>query len=108
MCLPTSPANYFTNARSYANSRRAQPQFGTNWGWTIFVVDDFNDTDDRFSNGDFAYAYPNGPFMVMTYGNSLNYGISRMNLVTAHETGHIFGALDEYAASQCSTADTWG
>ena len=45
--------------------------------------------------------------MVMTYDND-NWGIGYMNLVTAHETGHIFGALDEYASSGCSTADSWG
>jgi len=28
--------------------------------------------------------------------------------VVAHETGHIFGAPDEYAASQCSSAQTFG
>ena len=35
------------------------------------------------------------------------WGIDRMNLVALHETGHTFGALDEYNGG-CSTADTWG
>src|SRR5581483_2166228 len=46
-------------------------------------------------------------FMVMTYDND-GWGISRMHLVAAHETGHIFGALDEYASSGCRVTDSWG
>jgi len=34
--------------------------------------------------------------MVVTYGNN-GYGPENMAAVVAHETGHIFGALDEYA-----------
>jgi hypothetical protein len=98
-------SNYWDEARAYADSRRTA--LGADWGYLIFVVDSLHDADGMFSNGSFAYAYLNGPFMVMTYKND-NWGISRMNLVTAHETGHIFGALDEYASSGCSTADSWG
>jgi Ca2+-binding RTX toxin-like protein len=105
MGFPASPSNYFTVARSFANSRRTT--LGADWGYTIFVVDSLNDVDGLFTNGAFAYAYLNGPFMVMTYDND-GWGISRMNLVALHETGHIFGALDEYASSGCSPSDTWG
>ena len=50
-----------------------------------------------FSGGKFAYAYIGGPFAVMTYGND-NWGISNVGQVLAHETGHIFYALDKYPA----------
>jgi hypothetical protein len=102
---PATTANYFSEARAYADSRRTA--LGADWGYLIFVVDSLNDADGMFSNNWFAYAYLNGPFMVMTYDNN-GWGISQMDLVTAHETGHIHGALDEYAASACSTADSWG
>jgi hypothetical protein len=73
----------------------------------IYVVDSLNDPDGRFTNNGFAYAYLNGPLVVMTYDNN-GWQIGKMNLVTAHETGHIFGALDEYPESNCTTADSWG
>jgi hypothetical protein len=100
-----TPSNYYSEARAYAASRRAA--LGADWGYLIFVVDSFNDADGLFSDGYFAYAYLNGPFMMMTYDND-GWGIGYMNLVTAHETGHIFGALDEYPTSGCSTSDSWG
>jgi hypothetical protein len=105
MGFPATTDDYETVARAFANSRRTA--LGTDWAYTIFVVDSLVDADGLFSNGAFAYAYLNGPFMVMTYDND-GWGIGLMNLVTAHETGHIFGALDEYASSGCSTSDTWG
>jgi hypothetical protein len=73
---------------------------GTNWAFTIFVANSLNDADGYFRyfgdlNPYFAYAYLEGPFMVMTYDND-NWWIDRMNAVTSHEVGHIFNALDEY------------
>jgi len=68
---------------------------GNDWGWVIFVVNSYNDADGKFTDGHFAYAYLGGPFMVMTYDND-GWGIGNMDRVTAHETGHIFYATDEY------------
>jgi hypothetical protein len=71
----------------------------TDWAYTIWVVDSLNDPDGYFKEGDMAaYALFGGPFVVMTYKNG-NYGIAQMNRVIAHETGHIFYALDEYVGS---------
>ena len=103
--FPATPSNYSNVARSFANSRRTA--LGADWGYVIFVVDSLNDADGMFPNGMSAYAYLNGPFMVLTYDND-GWGISRMDRVALHETGHIFGALDEYGSSGCSTADRWG
>jgi hypothetical protein len=100
-----TPSNYWHEAVAYADSRRTA--LGADWGYLIFVVDSLSDADGMFTDSSFAYAYLNGPFMVMTYENG-NWGIGQMNLVTAHQTGHIFGALAEYASSLCSTADSWG
>ena len=55
-------------------------------------------TNGKLADGYFAYAYLGGPFLVMTYGNG-GYGIANMDVVCAHETGHIFQALDEYAGA---------
>lgn len=105
MGFPATPGNYFDVSRSFADSRRTA--LGGDWGFVIFVVNSLNDTDGSFSNGAFAYAYLNGPFMVLTYDND-GWGISRMDRVALHETGHIFGALDEYASSGCFTSDSSG
>lgn len=85
--------SYFTRVRDYNNNLRYRYQ--TDWAFTIFVVDSSVDSDNRFSDSFFAYAYLGGPFMVMTYGNN-GYGPTNMDAVAAHEIGHIFLALDQY------------
>jgi hypothetical protein len=88
--------SYFTLARDYSNALRSA--HGTDWAFTIFVVDSSADADNYFSNGYFAYAYLGGPFLVMTYGNN-GYGPGNMDAVAAHEIGHIFYALDQYSSA---------
>lgn len=97
--------NYFTQVREYVNDLRSGvdmkiPGNGTasvygDWGFVMFVVDSSRDLDGSFADGYCAYAYLGGPFLVMTYDNNL-WGIWNMDYVTAHETGHIFYATDEY------------
>jgi hypothetical protein len=86
-------SSYFDQVRGYNNALREV--YNTDWAFTIFVVDSTNDSDNRFSDGYFAYAYLGGPFTVMTYGNN-GYGPYNMDAVAAHEMGHIFLALDQY------------
>ena len=105
MGTPATPNTSLSAARTFANSRRVAN--AVDWAYVVFVVDSLNDGDGLFADDRFAYAYLNGPLMVMTYDND-GWGIGRMNLVTAHESGHIFGALDEYPSSNCSISDTWG
>ena len=88
--------SYFARVRDYNNALR--DNYHTDWAFTIFVVNDAHDGDHSFSNDYFAYAYVGGPFMVMTYNNA-NYGPENMDAVAAHEIGHIFYALDQYAAA---------
>lgn len=97
--LGYTSSSYFTRVRDYNNDLRDTYQ--TDWAFTIFVVDSSNDSDNRFSDGYFAYAYLGGPFMVMTYGNN-GYGSYHMDAVAAHEMGHIFHALDQYAGARQS------
>jgi hypothetical protein len=56
-----------------------------------------------------AYAYIGGPYVVMNY-KAGNWGINEIDRVFAHETGHIFGAPDEYTNKryQCGCAETYG
>lgn len=95
-----SGSSEFEICWNYENALRSQ--LHTEWAFTVFVVDSFNDINGKFSDGYFAYAYLNGPFMVMTYDND-GYGIHNMDIVMAHEMGHVFGALDEYAGSSSCT-----
>ena len=102
---PGSTSAYFTQVRQYLNDKRSA--LGTDWAFAIFVVDSLNDSDGMFSNGDFAYTYLNGPFMVMTYDND-GWGVDEMQIVAAHEHGHLWGALDEYASSGCTDTEKSG
>jgi len=88
--------SYFGAVRDYVNDLRDRS--GSDWAFAIFVADSSADSDGRFDDNYFAYAYLGGPFMVMTYDNS-GYGIRNMDAVTTHEMGHIFRALDQYAAA---------
>jgi hypothetical protein len=92
-------SSYFSAVRSYVNDLRTRT--GADWAFAVFVVDSSADADGRFVDNYFAYAYVGGPFLVMTYDNS-SYGISNMGAVAAHEIGHVFNALDQYAAAGVS------
>lgn len=89
-------SSYLTAVRLY--NRDSRMRYGADWAFTIFIVDSSNDGDNRFADNYFAYAYIYGPFMMLTYGNN-GYGPTNMAAVIAHEMGHIFGALDEYAGA---------
>lgn len=85
--------SYFDQVYHYNNDLREA--YNADWAFTIFVVDSSNDGDNGFPDGYFAYAYLGGPFTVMTYGNN-GYGPQNIEVVAAHEIGHIFWALDQY------------
>ena len=70
---------------------------GADWAFTLYVVDSLDDANGRFKDGLFAYTFTVfGPYSVLTYDNG-GYGIENLAPVLAHEMGHVFGALDEYA-----------
>ena len=72
------------------NSRQRE-QLGTDWAFTVFMVDSSDDPDGRFLPGGYfqtAFAYPGGLFVVSPS--------SRPASTIAHEMGHIFWAKDEY------------
>jgi hypothetical protein len=98
-------SDIYQQVYDYDNAMRTAN--GTDWSFTIFVADSFNDADGEFPDGYFAYTYLGGPNMVMTYDNG-GYGIGNFQAVAAHELGHIFYAMDEYSESNCATGDTSG
>jgi len=97
--LGYTTGDWMQRTRSYINDLRRNK--GTDWAFAIFVIDSSNDMiTDTSSPGSFsdsynAYAYIGGPFAVLTYDNGL-WGITRMDQVISHETGHIFWATEEY------------
>lgn len=94
-------------ARSRAIAHDTRTADGTDWAFSVFVVDSWNDTDGKFTDGWFAWAWIGGPHLVMTYDNQ-SWGIGRMYQVARHETLHAFWAFDEYASSGCACADHRG
>ena len=70
---------------------------GTDWAFTLYCVDSLNTSSGEFPDGAFAYVYDVfGPYAVTTWNND-DYTPRLYDGVLAHEIGHIFGALDEYA-----------
>ncbi|MXP65237.1 hypothetical protein E0493_17975 [Roseomonas sp. M0104] len=71
----------------------------TDWAYCAFFV--------KYPLDHFAYASIGGPRLVMDYAND-GWGVDNIDRVFAHETGHIFGAPDEYASSGCDCGGAWG
>lgn len=81
--------------RIRAFNHRQRELHDTNWAFTMFFVDSSADVDKRFaSGGSFqqSFAYAGGRFFVTTG--------ERPASAIAHETGHMFWAMDEYAGSR--------
>ncbi|WP_245447401.1 hypothetical protein [Methylobacterium sp. 17Sr1-1] len=53
------------------------------------------------------FAYCRGEYLVMHYAND-GWGTDNLDSVFAHETGHVFGAPDEYAESGCDCGGSHG
>ncbi|HLF25566.1 MAG TPA: hypothetical protein VJG32_04470 [Anaerolineae bacterium] len=97
--------SYWTRVRNYVNDLRRVHH--TDWAFAIFVVNSAGDADAAFTDNYFAYAYIGGPFLVMTYDNA-GYNIDNMDAVTAHETGHVFRALDQYPGANVACTSRSG
>ena len=79
----------------YADRLRARN--GADWAFVVYVVDSLRAADGMFRNGVVAYtADLFGPYCMLTYDND-GYHFANFDAVLAHEMGHVFGALDEYA-----------
>jgi hypothetical protein len=79
----------FGGVRDYVKGIRTN--LATKWAYVAFFT--------KYPVHHFAYA--SKPRLVMHYGND-GWGPDNIDRVFTHETGHIFGCPDEYAASNCS------
>jgi len=93
-------ADRYTNVRNFNQDTRVAA--GTNWSTTLFILD-----NTSYTNTSYAYSYLGGPFSILER-NSAGWGPTGFNMVLAHEMGHIFFALDEYAGSGARTTDRSG
>lgn len=76
---------------------RIRTRNNADWAFVVYVVDSLNDKDGMFRNQVVAYtADLFGPYSMLTYDND-GYHFNNFDAVLAHEMGHVFGALDEYA-----------
>ncbi len=86
-------------AGTFHLNRDAREAHNAKWAFTVWVV-----KGNTFSDGGWAYSYLTGPYIQMT-SNNAGYTLSNMDMVTAHEMGHIFGARDQYAGVEtCGTS----
>ncbi len=72
--------------------------YGTDWAYSAFIAYNPPGAPNSFADGAAAWAYLGGPHTIQLY-RSYTWDPSQ---VFPHETGHIFNACDEYAASGCS------
>ena len=86
--------NFSSDIRAYNNFKRDGASQDFDWSFTIFVVNDEVDPDNAFAaGGQFsrAFSFAGGRFMIVP--------ASRPASTFAHEAGHAFWALDEYAGT---------
>jgi len=85
----------WTGVEQYVEQIRQN--LGTRWTYCAFFT--------KYPLHHFAYA--SRPRLVMHYDNG-DWGPDNIDRVFAHETGHIFGAPDEYASSDCGCGGAFG
>ncbi|MBN1827514.1 MAG: hypothetical protein JW958_14800 [Candidatus Eisenbacteria bacterium] len=96
----------FTGTQKLLNDMRGR--LDLDWAFAIYVIDSSEDPDGMFGDGVyFAYAYLGGPFLVLTLDND-GWGPENFAAVCAHEMGHIFYALDQYASARIPCDRTSG
>jgi hypothetical protein len=87
----------FDGVYDYANAIRSR--LNTRWAYVAFVT--------KYPVQYFAYAAIGGPRIVLTYDND-GWGPDNLDRVFAHESSHIFGAVDEYGSSGCDCGGSYG
>lgn len=88
-----SEGTFSSRIREFNHQQRVE--HGTDWAFTIFVVNAAEDPDHRFERGgdhSLAFAFAGGRFFVMTS--------ERGAPTVAHETAHMFWGMDEYSGSK--------
>ncbi len=94
----------WTRVQAYNQATRTSSK--TNWATSMFLVYNPVGAPTSFTNGYFGYSWvPNGPYAQLLF-RANGWAITDIDRVTSHETGHLFGADDEYSSSGCSNCTT--
>jgi len=88
-------------ARTDAFNTAQRATYGTDWAYTAYVAYNPPPASDQLTDGFSAFAYLGGSYTFLLY-KSYSWD---PNQVFTHETGHIYGACDEYLDSGCSCAN---
>ncbi|MBI2833231.1 MAG: hypothetical protein HYX76_02250, partial [Acidobacteria bacterium] len=88
----------FAHMDCFNSARRTAQK--TNWATTQFIGYNPSPAATTFTDTYFAYAYRGGYYCHLLFRND-GWAVSQYDLVSSHETGHLFGAFDEYASSAC-------
>ena len=83
--------SHITRVTAFNTAQRAT--YGTTWAYTGFVAYNPLPAPGQLTDGASAFAYLLGPYSFLLYRS---YGWAPEQVFT-HESGHIFGACDEYA-----------
>jgi hypothetical protein len=87
----------FDGVWDYVDALRTR--LGTRWAYCAYFT--------KYPVPYFAYSAIGGPRLVMTYEND-GWGPDNIDRVFTHESGHIFGAVDEYASAGCDCGGAFG
>jgi len=89
-------------ARTAAFNVSLRASAGTDWATSAFVAYNPDGTPEVFTNGVASFAHQLGPYAQLLYRNYA-WGTGGFDKVLGHETGHLFGACDEYhgACTDC-------
>jgi len=97
--------NKFDRTAAFNTAQRIT--YNANWSVASFIGYNPSPAPSAFTNGYFAYAYLRGPYSQLLFRNN-GWGVDNYDMVNAHETGHLFGASDEYYQAGyggCTTCD---
>ncbi|GAB4500582.1 MAG: hypothetical protein Fur0035_01220 [Anaerolineales bacterium] len=93
--------------RAFSFNNQQRTLYDSDWAFTLFVVDSLNDANGAFSDGVFAFSEIYGPYAVITYDNG-SHGTATLDIATARETAHVFGAGYQDDGSCTSTTQLFG
>jgi parallel beta-helix repeat protein len=92
--FPPIRSHYSFNMANYISELRLR--HNTDWAFAIIVFDSSNDEDGLWEGGGHPFC-ANGMWIVSSSTNWKRYwGIEKLDMIMAHEIGHVFGATDEY------------
>jgi hypothetical protein len=86
-----SSGSHFSRVDAFNTAQRAT--YGTDWAYTAFIAYNPPPAPAELTNGTSAFAYLLGPYTFLLWQS---FGWLPEEVFT-HESGHIFGACDEYA-----------